>query len=82
MEKALKEMPQRVMKDINEQLNQTFTEEEIVIYLKQMHPTKAPGRLAPMVYQHHFFINIGKRLVNESYLHACTSLIVEVTLPP
>lgn len=36
-------MPQRVTKDMNEQPNQKFMEKEIVVGLKQMNPTKAPG---------------------------------------
>lgn len=71
MEKALKEMPQRVTKDINEQLNQTFTEEEIVIDLKQMHPTKAPGPdgLPALFFHKHW------KVVSEGVISTCMHIL-------
>lgn len=71
MEKALKEMPLRVTKDINEQLNQTFTEEEIVIALKQMHPTKAPGPdgLPASFFQKHW------KAVSEGVISTCMHIL-------
>lgn len=43
LEEALKNMSIKVNADINDQLNQHFSGEEIVAALNQMHLTKAPG---------------------------------------
>lgn len=36
-------MPAKVDMEMNEQLDQPFTEEEVATALVQMYPTKAPG---------------------------------------
>lgn len=42
-EAALKQMPTKMDMEMNEQLDQPFTEEEVATALAQMCPTKAPG---------------------------------------
>ena len=43
IDEVIDAIPTRVTKEMNENLNRSFTKEEVAIALKQIHPTKAPG---------------------------------------
>ena len=43
IEKVIDFIPAKVTNEMNSELTRTFTREEVVIALKQLHPTKSPG---------------------------------------
>ena len=43
IEKVIDFIPAKVTNEMNSELTRTFTKEEVVIALKQLHPTKSPG---------------------------------------
>ena len=73
LEAALKNMPIKVNAETNDQLNQPFSEEEIVIALNQMHPTKAPGPdgLPAVFFQKHW------KSVSKGVLTTCLYILNE-----
>lgn len=71
LENALRDMPKKVTEDMNEQLNQPFSEDEIVAALNQMHPTKTPGPdgLPAVFFQKHW------NAVSERVISTCMHIL-------
>ena len=65
IDEVIDAIPIRVTEEMNENLNKSFTREEVAIALKQIHPTKAPGPngMSAIFYQKYWSI-VGCSITN------------------
>ena len=79
IDEVIDAIPTRVTEEMNENLNKSFTREEVAIALKQIHPTKAPGPdgMSTIFYQKYWSIvgcsitNMILNILNNNLSMAC-----------